>query len=215
MSELVLINPRRRGSRKRKMTAKQRQFFGPRPKRRKFKARVRRARARTLMALPKKRRRVARYRRNPIGGFSVKNFAKDTLIPSGIGAAGALGLDLLLGFLPLPAAIKTGPMRPLVKLVGAVGLGMVAGMVGSRKMAEQVTAGAVTVVLYDTIKGFAQKQFPTLPLSDADYSLEYINPAQVVDGMSDTDALVDDSDSMGEYVDGVESDSEIGEYLYQ
>lgn len=195
MSELMLINPRRR---KRKMSAKQLKFFGKRRKKKYSR------RGYTIGSSPIRRLKLnpkRRYRRNPsTRGFNIQSFAQNTLIPSAIGAAGALSLDVLLGFLPLPAAFKSGPMRPIVKLVGAVGIGMIAGMIGQRKMAEQVTAGAVTVVLYDTMKGFLQTSLPNIPLGDAEEypALEYVNPAITVD--ESTGEYTDDIEQMSAYV---------------
>lgn len=209
MPELMLINPRKRRKR-RKMTAKQRQYFGKRRKRT-------RARSRSVAPFsgvsmnPKRRRRrsrsrgrtfsaARRYKRNPIK-FSPMQFVQSTLMPSAIGAGGALGLDLLMGFLPLPAAMKTGPMRPVIKLAGAVGIGMLAGMLTNRRTAEQITAGAVTVVLYDTLKGFAQKAMPNLVLGEDEYpALEYLSPAQSVDGMGEYVSEIPEYEQVGEYV---------------
>ena len=209
MPELMLINPRKR-RRKRKMSALQRRYFGKRRTRR-SRSVAKRSFAGVAMNPRKRRRRrtalssVRRYRRNPIK-FSPGQFMQQTLMPSAIGAGGALGLDILMGFLPLPAAMKTGPMRPVIKLVGAVGIGMLAGMLTNRKTAEQITAGAVTVVLYDTLKGFVQKAMPNIPLGENDYpALEYMSPAITVDGMG---AIVDnDVGEIPEY-------DEISEYVY-
>ena len=208
MPELMLINPRKRrrkpkAKRKGKMPAGLRRYWAKIRKRRKQKPTF-------LNPLKRRRRRstlsaVRRYRRNPIK-FSPGQFMQQTLMPSAIGAGGALGLDILMGFLPLPAAMKTGPMRPVIKLVGAVGIGMLAGMLTNRKTAEQITAGAVTVVLYDTLKGFVQKAVPNIPLGENDYpALEYMSPAITVDGMG---AIVDDD--MGQ----IPEYDEVGEYVY-
>lgn len=92
--------------------------------------------------------RKLRYRRkNPVGGFF-----SDTLIPSAVGGAGALTLDVLLGVLPIPAQFKTGPMAPVVKLAGAVGLGFLASKVAPKRVANQIAAGAITVTLYGVAK---------------------------------------------------------------
>lgn len=202
MAELMLINPRKR-KRRRKMSAKQNMYFGKRRKKRNL--------GTALMATNPSRRRSysvsrsrKRYRRNPIGGgFKPMTFVTQTLMPSAIGAAGALGLDIVMGFLPLPATLKTGPMRPLIRIAGAVGIGMIAGMVTNKRMGEQVGAGALTVVLYDTLKGFVAKTMPTLTLGDIenDYpSIEYLSPAPQVDNMS---AYVGtDYSPVGEYVEG-------------
>jgi len=135
-------------------------------------------------------RKLRQYRRNP-DKFSLKGFFKQSLMPSAIGAGGALGLDLVLGYLPIPDTMKTGAMRPIVRIAGAVGIGMLAGMIAGKRTGEQVGAGALTVVLYDTLKGYAKTAMPTLPLSGVgdDYpSLEYVSPAI-------------NAGPMGEYVD--------------
>jgi len=98
--------------------------------------------------------RKLRYRRkNPIG----LGFIGDTVIPAAIGGGGALAVDVVLGMLPLSAAMKTGAMAPVVKIAAAVGLGYAAKMVASRKTAEQLAAGAITVTLYNVMKGVLVK----------------------------------------------------------
>src|SRR4030042_6898277 len=99
--------------------------------------------AELMLINPRKHRRKAnktrRYRRNPSGGrFNMTTFSRNTLMPSAIGAAGALGLDILMGFLPLPDNLKMGPMRNVVRVVGAVGLGMLAGMVVKKDTAANI-----------------------------------------------------------------------------
>lgn len=135
---------------------------------------VRVVNARRRAAAPKRRRartsavaataagRTLRYRRrNPTGGF-VRD-AMAVIVPSAVGGAGALGLDVLLGVLPLPEAMKMGPMRPVVRVAGAIGLGMLVSMVASKQTATQVASGAMTVVLYDTIKGFLARTGMKIP----------------------------------------------------
>jgi hypothetical protein len=85
-----------------------------------------------------------------MGGIA--GFMTGTLVPSAIGGAGALALDVLMGVLPLPPAFKAGPMAPVVKLAGAIGLGFAAGMVAPRRIANQIAAGAITVTLYGLAK---------------------------------------------------------------
>lgn len=218
MAELMLINPRkrrrkvkktsakRRGKR-RTMSALQRKYFGKRkPKRNHAVAKKSRKRSKKVSS-----RRYRGYRHNPsrgLGKFSVQGFTKNTLMPSAVGAAGALGLDILIGFLPLPPALKTGPMRSVVRLVGAVGIGIVAGMVVKKETAAQIAAGAVTVTLYDTLKGFVQTAMPTLQLGETDIfeeypSLAYAGAGQVVDDMG---MYVGDGDEMGAYVSGMDNE---------
>lgn len=174
MPEVLLVNPRKRS--RRKTTAKKRRS----PAKRKTTARRRRS--------PTRARRTRRtYRRNPIGKLNVKSFMRQTLMPSAVGAVGALGIDMIMGFLPLPTTWKTGPMRPAVKGIGAVAIGLAASMVTSRKVAEQITAGGLTVVLYDTMKTFISGQFPAIPLGqyDAYPSIGYVSPSPSVNARAD------------------------------
>lgn len=135
--------------------------------------------------------RTLRYRRsNPIGGFIT-----DTLIPSAVGGAGALALNVAIAMLPLPVAMKVGPMAPLVRVAGAVGLGMLAGQFMGRKIGEQVTAGALTVTLYD----FARTQLARLKIPGLS-----MYPDGVGDyiGADEMEALgyIDSGQQVGEYI---------------
>lgn len=197
MAELMLVNPkkRRRGRPKvAKAKAKRRRRTGVRRSGKRLSLR----RHSGWISNPK-RRRSRKFRRNPIGGFNIKSFANNTLMPAAIGGIGAVGLDVILAMLPLPAAVKTGPMKPIAKIAGAVGIGMIASMVAGRKFGEQVTAGAVTVTLYEIIKELVQKAMPTLPLTLKEYDddLSYIQSGQVLqdNGVS---AYISD-DTISEY----------------
>lgn len=146
----------------------------------------RRSRPITSRAVASQVGRQLRYRRkNPI------SFVAETLAPSAIGGAGALGLDILFGVLPLPATLKASPFFPAVKVAGAIGLGMAAGMVVSKKTAGQIAAGAITVTLYNFAKGMLNKasggKIPGLA--------EYISGDGVV--YADGQAF-----QVGEYIDG-------------
>lgn len=150
--------------------------------------------------------RKLRYRRrNPIGG----GFIGDTLIPAAVGGGGALAVDVLLGLLPLPVAMKTGPMAPIVKVAAAVGLGFAAKTVVSRKMAEQLAAGAITVTLYNVAKAALVKagkgKIPGLSEYVGAYpdALFYDGASGgVVNGMGEFVSGPDEAPEMGEFVDG-------------
>lgn len=177
---LVIGNPRKRKARRsrvrrnparRKMSAKQAQYFG---KRRTKRATRRRARHHSvaLAANPARRRHARRrhVRRNPsfnLAGFKPATFVNRTLLPAGIGAGGALALDVALGYAAphLPAFLTTGTVGPLAtKIGGAVAIGMAAqAITKDRALAEQVTAGAIVVTLYGAAKKFLAAQFPTIP----------------------------------------------------
>lgn len=148
--------------------------------------RARRTHAITPPSVASRAGRQLRYRRkNPI------SFISETLVPSAIGGAGALGLDILFGVLPLPATLKASPFFPAVKVAGAIGLGMLAGQVVSKKTAGQIAAGAITVTLYNVAKAALNKasggKIPGLA--------EYISGDGVV--YADGQAF-----QVGEYIDG-------------
>lgn len=193
MSELMLVNPRRRKRKStkrnpRRMTAKQAKYFGKRaPARRR--SRVRRAAstvARVVRRSSRKARRsVRRFASNRSGSFSLKPSAliRDTLIPSAIGGAGALLVDIAWGMLPmLPVSIKTGPLAPIAKLAGAVAVGLVASKVAGKKIGAQVTSGYVTVFAYNMLKGMVTKAMPQLTLGD--YNMGYMQAGQFLPDQS-------------------------------
>jgi hypothetical protein len=87
-----------------------------------------------------------------------------TVIPAAVAGAGALSLDVLWSFMPLPENLKTGPLRHVVKGAGAIGLGWLAGMVVNKKTAAQLTTGALTVVTYNAMKEMVARFMPGVPL---------------------------------------------------
>lgn len=81
------------------------------------------------------------------------------LVPAAIGGAGAIGLDVALAYIPLPAMLQAGWGRVAVQLVGAFGLGFIASKVAGRHNGQLVAAGALTVTAYSALK---QVLAPTL-----------------------------------------------------
>jgi len=138
--------------------------------------------------------RALRYRRpNPI------DFMMNTLMPSVIGGAGALALDVAIGVLPIPERFKSGPMAPLVKVAGAVGLGMLAGKMVNRRVGEQIAAGAITVQVYNFAKAMlikvGQGKIPGLSMYPDGYMGEYVSGDEIPElGYTDSGIQV------GEYV---------------
>lgn len=140
--------------------------------------------------------RALRHRRpNPIGGF-----VKDTLMPSVVGGAGALALDVAVGLLPLPPALKTGPMAPLVKAAGAVGIGMLAGQFLGRRTGEQVAAGALTVTVYNVARMMLVKasngRIPGLSGYVDEYISEYVDYGPPQLGYESSGGQVGDDDTV-------------------
>jgi len=144
--------------------------------------------------------RALRYRRpNPIGGF-----VRDTLMPSVVGGAGALALDVAVAMLPLPPAMKTGPMAPLVKAAGAVGIGMLAGQFMGRRVGEQVAAGGLTVTMYNLARGVLSRasggKIPGLsmyPDGMGAYVSEYIEEAPPQLGYESSGGQVGEAELQG------------------
>ncbi len=190
MSEILLVNPRRR--RRRKTTTRRRRSVARR------KNPVRRRRRRTVA-----RRRVRR-RRNPTQRLTAAKIQRQ-LTTATQGALGALGLDIALAYIPLPAQL-TGPfIGPVIKGLGAIGLGVVAGMAGVRAdTANRLAEGALTVQLHGIGKQMLAQFAPAIPMS------AYINGNQLGYYGSGWNPNVDDPDwqnsGMGTYLTDISAD---------
>lgn len=82
------------------------------------------------------------------------------------GAFGALGLDVLMGYIPLPANFKGGFAGYITKSVGAIGLGMLANMSGMVRAstAAKMTEGALTVMFHGAMRQAMTQFAPQIPL---------------------------------------------------
>ncbi len=159
MSHVLLVNPRKRGAKKRaakrkmpaglaayhakkrrakKSTAKRAApiFSNPSPARSK-----RRKSGASIFSAMKKRRKNPAMRLPSLGGI------KAQAITAATGAAGAIVVDTAFSKLPLPAMLKTGVGRHASKAALAVALGIVGKKV-LPKHAAAASLGALTVVLY-------------------------------------------------------------------
>lgn len=145
----MLVNPRKR----RKAKAKTRVA--------KTTAKRRYARNPIAVANPKKRRK---YRRNPIAMKGIMA----PIMPAATAAAGAIGLDLAWGMIgsKLPASLSTGPVRHVVKAVGALGLGALAAMVLKKETANNLAVGALTVVMHGAMRETLQTMNPEMKLGE-------------------------------------------------
>lgn len=210
--ELLLINPRRkrrvsRVSRnpRRKMSALQRQYFGGGRKRRKSRRRSVAVMSRNPRPVRRRRARTARYRRNPtIGGYARRareaiggHFIGKTLLPSAIGGAGALALDISLAVLPVPASMKTGALGVATRVAGAIGIGMLSKMFLGARFGEQAMAGALVVTLYDAMKTGMMTYAPSVPLNGLGWTSAALNTGP-----------------MGVYIDGGQGYAADGGYDY-
>jgi hypothetical protein len=79
---------------------------------------------------------------------------QNQLMDAGTGAVGALGLDVVQGYLPIPANLKVGIVGTGVKALLAIGMGMLAAnfKIVRGPVAAKMANGALTVVLHDALK---------------------------------------------------------------
>lgn len=108
-------------------------------------------------------RRHYRRLRNPRSGGGVRvtfrNALHEGIIPAGVGAGGALALDVLMGYanpyLPASLQVTSGSFNALnllTKLAGAIGIGMLASRFMGSSRGRTVMLGALTVTLYSSIR---------------------------------------------------------------
>lgn len=150
-----------------KMTAKQLKYFGKRGghkrvKRNPVAARSSSTRHRYFRRQVSSYKGRARSYAGKAGNF-ISKLGVGTLVPATVGAAGALALDMGWALLPIPASLQTGPLAPVVRLAGAIGIGMLAGAVLGKKFGREAMAGAVVVTVYDTAKYYLKTAYPSLP----------------------------------------------------
>lgn len=153
-----------------------------------------RRKRRSAAARPAARRRV--FRRNPSGGGMIGQFSKMVIPAAGIGA-GAVGSELIMGYIPFPASFKSGVARHITK--GGVGLAAgwtLAKVFKQRKLGTYFALGAVAIATHDAIKEFIASRIPALPTSGFG-GMGYINPAATA--------------SFGEYV--APLPSQFGQYV--
>ncbi len=175
-NEVLLVNPRRRrraparARPRRKMTARRRRPATKRRRRRNPIGPYARSGMGMYVSNPRRRRRrparkrrttARRYRRNPT---TMRGIINQLVMPAATAGAGALALDILWGFVPVPAEIKTGPMRHVAKGLGAVVLGQLVGMVGTKRMGDTMAMGALTVVFHSAFKEMTAQFMPGVPL---------------------------------------------------
>ena len=149
MSEILLVNPRRR-----RRTTKKRAT-----RKRPAKRRVTRRRNPVKRRVTRRRRR-----RNPVGLSA--NKIQGQLRTAATGAIGAIGLDIALAYIPLPAAISGGVIGKVAKAAGAIALGVVANKLGvNANTANRMAEGALTVQLHGIGKELLTQFAPGVALS--------------------------------------------------
>jgi hypothetical protein len=96
-------------------------------------------------------------RRNPIGLGGM-------MMPVMQGTVGALGVNALMGLLPLPVTMQTGLMKRMTEAGLAILLGMVGGKFLGRAAAE-MAKGSLIVTAAHTVSDLVGPSFPSLALS--------------------------------------------------
>lgn len=143
-------------------------------------------------------RRVARRSASP-KRLTVQNAIQTTVMPAAVGAAGSVGVDILLGYMPLQANLKTGPVKHLVKGAAAIGLGMLVDRMGIKAInGRDVAVGAITVALAGAMRDAVQVAAPNLKLGGNDDQLFAYDDTQLF-GNDDMGSYLTD-DSMGSYL---------------
>jgi hypothetical protein len=173
MAEMLLINPRKRGTRK---ATKRRVVRRKNP----VTAMVRRKRN-PLAAMRRRRNPLARMRmrtrrRNPIGGAMMGGYMGQ-IREAVMGGAGALGMDLVYGQINsfLPAALKRVPgsigAGDAVKAVVTVALGGLLNKV-TRGFSAKAAKASLTIQAYDIMKSFVPSGM----------TIGYASPALIAQG---------------------------------
>ncbi len=200
MSELLLINPKKRtrkmAVRKRRSAAQKaatRKLVALNRRRRKSPTRRKRRsnpRARPAMKTyvtnprrrrraPTKRRSVRRRRSNPAQRMTMAGLMNRNVMPAFQGGAGALGLDIIWGYMPIPVNLKTGMLRHVIKGAGAIAMGWIAGNFVKPATATQLATGALTVVMHSAMRETVAQFAPNIPLGEYVEGMGYYNAGEI------------------------------------
>ena len=179
MAEMLLINPRKRGTRKatkRRVVRRKNPVTAMVRRRRNPLAAMRRRRNPLAAARRNPLARMRARRRNPIGGAMMGNYMTQ-IREAVIGGAGALGMDLVYGQINsfLPAALKRVPgsigAGDAVKAVITVALG---GLLSkpTRGLSDKAARASLTIQAYDIMKSFVPSGM----------TIGYASPALIAQG---------------------------------
>jgi hypothetical protein len=165
--QLLLINPRRRRRSHAKRRHRRVSARRHHPRRHRVRAhtevvRRRRYRVRAHMANPRRHRRHhRRHHRNPLDMGGV-------VMPVAIGAIGAVGLDIVWGYIS-PMFGTTFTASPMLNIAAkaalAVGGGWAAGKALGRQKGRYIMAGALTVYGYELLESLVKQMAPTIPFA--------------------------------------------------
>lgn len=136
--------------------------------------------------------KTRRYRRNPSGRKMLGGIGS-LLMPAAGVAGGAVGIEILMGYIPFPAAWKSGLMRQVTK--GALGVAVGYGVgkfLKQKKLGFYLMAGALVIAVHDGIKEVLTARAPAIAgrgafgqyvngprRQFAGRGMGYVNPARV------------------------------------
>lgn len=175
--------------------------FASNPVRRRRRRSVTRYRANPIRRHHRRRSySLRRYRRNPSGGS--KGFFNVTrlLIPAATVGAAAVGVEIAMGYLPIPLSLKSGPVRNVTKAALAIGAGLLVAKFASKRWGEAIALGGVTIAVHDMIKDAIASNMPGVQFGASPSDVELL-------GYSGVGPLA----GVGEYVSMGEG---VGEYVY-
>lgn len=220
MSQLMLINPRKRvAGRKKPRSAAQKAATKRMLSARRAGSPKRHAKRRSnpVSANPIGIHRVKRHkrhsvkarsrRRNPLHMPAGASGVASMLMSSVHGAGGALIVNTALNYIPMPAMLKSGNGKYIARVGVALALGVFGGKVLPKKVAANMAVGAMTVAFHDLVLGLASQAMPSAKLGDiGDYDdgvAAYVS-GQGVAGLADMSGMYDTYDTAGN----------VGAYVY-
>ncbi len=166
--ELVIANPSKRGrdkhgrflkghahSPRKRRTHTRSMRTNPSPRKR--------AASRRAVATHHRRRRRSQFRRNPQGPVSM---FKSLIAPAAWGTGGAIGTDIIAGYLPIAATYKTGAMGWGLKTGIAVLLGWIASFGVRPAHAAFLASGGIIKSTADFTETLIHEHMPTIPLGE-------------------------------------------------
>jgi hypothetical protein len=112
--------------------------------------------------------RRRRRRANPISGRGIKGIVNRTVMPALTAAGGAVALDVVWSYLPIPAMFRTGYLQYPVKLGGAIALGWLASKVVKKSTADTMVLGMATVIAYNAMRALVAQFAPGVQMANTD-----------------------------------------------
>jgi hypothetical protein len=110
-----------------------------------------------------KTRHHVRRRRNPIFGGRGALDIGSLLMPALVQGSGAVATSILVGYLPIPDNFKTGSAAGATKAVAGLAAGWLIAKFVNKAAGKQFAEGALTIAVYDVVKGLAQQA--SMPMS--------------------------------------------------